>query len=73
MTDRLADEHSRLKELELEEQAVRASFAVSYNELASEEKELFCSLAALPGPDFSQCTGGWRNQQRYERNRATAG
>jgi tetratricopeptide (TPR) repeat protein len=53
MADRLEDEHSRLGELASEDQAVLASFMVSYEELVPEEARLFCLLAALPGPDFS--------------------
>ncbi len=53
MADRLEDERDRLGELESEDQAVRASFTVSYEELAPEEARLFCLLAALPGTDFS--------------------
>jgi tetratricopeptide (TPR) repeat protein len=53
LADRLADEHHRLGELKLEDQAVRASLAVSYDELEPAAARLFCLLAELPGPDFS--------------------
>ncbi len=53
LADRLEDECNRLGELELEDQAVRASFTVSYQDLAPAEAQLLCLLAALPGPDFS--------------------
>jgi tetratricopeptide (TPR) repeat protein len=53
LAGRLADERRTLDELELDDQAVRASFSVSYNELSPEEALMFCVLAAVPGPDFS--------------------
>jgi tetratricopeptide (TPR) repeat protein len=53
LADRLADEHTRLDELDLGDKAIRTSLAVSHNELSPEESEMFCLLAALPGPDFS--------------------
>jgi tetratricopeptide (TPR) repeat protein len=53
MADRLADARTRLSELELSDQAVRASFIVSYRELARRQAKLFAQLAAIPGPTFS--------------------
>jgi tetratricopeptide (TPR) repeat protein len=62
MADRLEDERGRLGELRLEDQAVQASFAVSFEELAQEEMRLFCLLAALPGPDLSTGLAAGANQ-----------
>ncbi len=53
LAGRLADERTRLDELKLEDQALRASLAVSYAELSPEQARMFCLLPALPGPDFS--------------------
>jgi tetratricopeptide (TPR) repeat protein len=49
---RLADERHRLDELSAGDQAVRASFAVSYEELTPPERRLFRLLGLLEGPDF---------------------
>jgi tetratricopeptide (TPR) repeat protein len=53
LAERLTDERERLGELELDDQAVRASLAISYEELEPDAARLFCLLAELPGPDFS--------------------
>ncbi|HEY3758465.1 MAG TPA: tetratricopeptide repeat protein [Solirubrobacteraceae bacterium] len=53
LAERLTDERGRLGELELDEQAVRASLAISYEELEPDAAHLFCLLAELPGPDCS--------------------
>jgi tetratricopeptide (TPR) repeat protein len=53
LAGRLADERTRLDELKLEDQALRASLTVSYAELSPEQARMFCLLPALPGSDFS--------------------
>jgi tetratricopeptide (TPR) repeat protein len=53
LAERLSDERERLGELELDDQAVRASLTISYEELEGDAARLFCLLAELPGPDFS--------------------
>jgi hypothetical protein len=53
--DRLGDEQGRLAELEVAERGVRASLAVSYQELRRDDPEAagaFGLLGVLDGPDF---------------------
>jgi len=50
---RLADERGRLKKLRLGDLDVRASFALSYQDLPSEDARLFRRLGLLAGPDFA--------------------
>jgi tetratricopeptide (TPR) repeat protein len=49
---RLEDEHGRLKELNLNNRDVRASFMVSYQSLGLDEARLFRLLGLLPGESF---------------------
>jgi tetratricopeptide (TPR) repeat protein len=50
--DRLADEHRRLSELDLDDLDVRASFQLSYQYLDTEQARLFRLLSLWPGLDF---------------------
>ncbi|KAB8185182.1 tetratricopeptide repeat protein [Nonomuraea phyllanthi] len=53
LADRLAGEQRRLAELEIDDQAVRASFLVSYEDLGDgPAARLFRLLGLLDGPDF---------------------
>jgi DNA-binding SARP family transcriptional activator len=52
MADRLRNERQRLAELELSDQAVRASFAISYRALDSYEKRSFALMGVFNGRSF---------------------
>jgi tetratricopeptide (TPR) repeat protein len=52
MADRLRNERQRLAELELSDQAVRASFALSYRALDSYEKRAFALMGVFNGRSF---------------------
>ncbi|GAA1251184.1 BTAD domain-containing putative transcriptional regulator [Kitasatospora nipponensis] len=51
---RLADQRGRLDELEVEDRAVRASFAVGYAALPAHAARAFRLLALVPGPTFTE-------------------
>ncbi|WP_051759137.1 ATP-binding protein [Herbidospora cretacea] len=53
MIEELADESSRLDEMEYGEVAVRAAFELSYRHLAAQEARVFRLLPVNPGPDVS--------------------
>jgi tetratricopeptide (TPR) repeat protein len=50
---RLAGEHGRLAEFKLRDLEVRASFALSYEDLDEDERRTFRRLGLLKAPDFS--------------------
>ncbi len=52
LADRLADEDSRLRELEIGDLGVRASIRISVDELAPPTRRLFRMLGTLTAPDF---------------------
>jgi tetratricopeptide (TPR) repeat protein len=52
LRQRLANEHRRLAELRLGDLNVRASFMLSYRELAPEQARLFRRLSVVPGRTF---------------------
>ena len=52
MADRLHNERQRLAELELSDQAVQASFAISYRALDSYEKRAFALMGVFNGRSF---------------------
>jgi DNA-binding SARP family transcriptional activator len=54
MADRLRDERQRLTELEGENQAVRASFAISYQALDSFEQRAFMLMGVFNGRSFTR-------------------
>jgi tetratricopeptide (TPR) repeat protein len=71
MAQKLADERRRLDELQLEDVAVRASFAISYQELAPEERRTLRLLSLLKGPSidsFAAATVTGLSTQRAERS-----
>jgi tetratricopeptide (TPR) repeat protein len=53
LVTRLADERQRIDELRTGDLDVRASFTLSYRDLAAPEARAFRLLSLLPGPDFS--------------------
>ncbi len=53
VAQRLADEHRRLDELELDDTGVRASFAVSFDDLTEADAVAYALLALPDGPDVS--------------------
>jgi hypothetical protein len=53
LIERLTEEHSRLGYLEIGDQEVRASFALSYRDLNPEEARFFRLLGLFQGADFS--------------------
>ena len=60
---RLRDERRRLNELMVGDTEVRASLAISYQELPDELRQAFRSLGIFPGADFStQAVAGALNQ-----------
>src|SRR5207302_1807761 len=50
---RLEDEQGRLRELQVGDRAVRASFDVSYEQLSAQERKLFRRLRILPVSRFT--------------------
>lgn len=50
---RLAGEHGRLAEFKLRDLEVRASFALSFEDLGEDERRIFRLLGLLKAPDFS--------------------
>lgn len=52
LTERLADERSRLAWLRAGDLEVRAAFAVSHDALAPTARRMFQLLSLVPGPDF---------------------
>jgi tetratricopeptide (TPR) repeat protein len=53
LVTRLADERQRIDELRTGDLDVRASFTLSYRDLAAPQARAFRLLSLLPGPDFS--------------------
>ena len=53
LAGRLADEQTRLKELQVEDLEVRTSFALSYRDLDAPAARLFRRLGLVAGPDFA--------------------
>ena len=53
LANRLADDHNLLSELRLRDLEVRASFELSYRDLAERERRAFRLLALLKAPDFT--------------------
>jgi tetratricopeptide (TPR) repeat protein len=53
LANRLAGEHGRLAEFKLRDPEVRASFALNYEDLDQDERQIFRLLGLLKTPDFS--------------------
>ena len=53
LANRLANDHNLLSELRLRDLEVRASFELSYRDLAERERRAFRLLALLKAPDFT--------------------
>jgi tetratricopeptide (TPR) repeat protein len=52
LVERLRDEHRRLREFKVGDLEIRASFALSYDELSPREQEAFRMLGLIKSPDF---------------------
>lgn len=62
----LQDEYTRLEKLKLDDLDVRASFNLSYRELAESEKRLFRLLGSLVGVDFGLVVAQVVDQRELE-------
>lgn len=64
---RLRDEKQRLSELKISDRAVRASFAISYDTLGAQERQMFALMGLFHGRSFAaDLMAGIAEQDRYE-------
>ncbi|GIK56332.1 MAG: regulatory protein AfsR [Chloroflexota bacterium] len=64
---RLRDEKQRLSELKISDRAVRASFAISYDTLDAQERQMFALMGLFHGRSFAaDLMAGIAGQDRYE-------
>jgi DNA-binding SARP family transcriptional activator/tetratricopeptide (TPR) repeat protein/DNA-binding XRE family transcriptional regulator len=52
LTDRLSNEHDRLRELRVGDRSVEAAFSLSYHQLDEPHQRMFRLLGESPAPDF---------------------
>ncbi len=64
---RLRDEKQRLSELKISDRAVRASFAISYDTLDAQERQMFALMGVFNGRSFAaDLMAGIAGHNRYE-------
>jgi DNA-binding SARP family transcriptional activator len=64
---RLRDEKQRLSELKISDRAVRASFAISYDTLDADERQMFALMGLFNGRSFAaDLMAGVAGHDRYE-------
>ncbi|HUM70324.1 MAG TPA: NB-ARC domain-containing protein, partial [Chloroflexota bacterium] len=67
VVQRLRDEKQRLSELKISDRAVRASFAISYDTLDTQERQMFALMGLFHGRSFAaDLMAGIVAQDRYE-------